>query len=257
MRFQVILFLIFSLLLPFFSVAEKVDSLEQIDFANGLLARGFYQMAKEEYQTFIDNYPDNQYLDEAHFGLAESFFQMSLYEKAILEYKKFIKKSSNKKEKNTAVLRIIEAYLNLGQPDKSLEMLSLLSDVKNQSVKQRALYYQGKIFQKKGDSSKGLSFFSKAAELPVEGRFKSLSFLEAGKIFSAQKKYKKAFSYYQKAFQSADSLQLKNLILFEKGETEFFNQLYQKAISTFKVILDKVEKDKLSQQSFLYLAMSF
>ena len=61
--FTVVLLLNFSC----FIYAGDVTSvdIEQLDFANGLFQRELYQMAINEYKSFITSFPENEYLYEA------------------------------------------------------------------------------------------------------------------------------------------------------------------------------------------------
>jgi len=260
MRSQNILFLLFILFACFSSsllFAEDSKQLEQIDFANGLLQRGFYDMAKEEYQSFIRSFPDSEYLEEACFGLAESFFYLRMYEKALSNYQNFIKNYLDSKEVSAAQLRIAQSYFKLDRLDETLVALDLISSVTNDNVRQGLLHYKGLVFKKQGKEQKALAVFVKAGEIKTAKKFKALSFLEAAKISSSGQMFSEAYAYYQKAYESADTENLKRLILFEKGQMEFFNKRNRQAIVVFREIINTPKKDEIYRYSLTYLVNAF
>jgi len=244
-------------LLPSLSFSENTKQLEQIDFANGLLQRGFYDMAREEYQSFISGFPGSKYLEEARFGLPESLFYLGMYKEAASGYSTFIKAYPQSKENAIAHLRIAQAYFKLDYLDKALKMLDSIDEVDSEDIRQGALYYRGMILQKKGKKQEALDLFIKATDLKMAEKFRALSFLEAAKIVSFNQSLQEAYPYYKKAYENAGTERLKRLILFEKGEMEFLNKNYKESINIFQEILSTPVKDDISHGSFVYLITAF
>lgn len=52
----------------------SVKESEQLDFAQGLLSRGMYDMAIMQYQKFISDYPHSLSLQDAYLSLGEVYF---------------------------------------------------------------------------------------------------------------------------------------------------------------------------------------
>ena len=77
-------------LLASVSLAVEGTPLEHIDFAAGLFSRGMYGMAKEEYAKFLKLFPENEFVKEAYFGLAESAYFLKEYDEAIDAYQSYI-----------------------------------------------------------------------------------------------------------------------------------------------------------------------
>src|SRR5437660_143824 len=84
--------LIFNILTPaFVPAADDVpqNETEQLDFAQGLLARGLYTMAVAEYQKFIAEYPQSTYLEEANLAIGESYFLAQDFPNAVTAFNHF------------------------------------------------------------------------------------------------------------------------------------------------------------------------
>jgi len=48
-------------------------------FAQGLYEEGKFELAAEQFQRFINNYPENENCDRAQYGIGMSFWQIGNY----------------------------------------------------------------------------------------------------------------------------------------------------------------------------------
>src|SRR5258708_5662483 len=71
------------------ALKEQQDASATIDFANGLYSRKMYAPAVNEYQKFIRLSPDSPDAASAYFRLADSYFFLKEYPKAIEAFETF------------------------------------------------------------------------------------------------------------------------------------------------------------------------
>ena len=88
---------------------------EQIDFAQGLLARGLYEMSVSEYQKFIAAYPQSFYLEEANLAIGECYFLAQNFPKGIEAFNHFKELYPNSERLPTALLRLGQMYIQQKQ----------------------------------------------------------------------------------------------------------------------------------------------
>src|ERR1700679_273398 len=62
---------------------------DQLDFAQGLLSRGMYDMAILQYQKFISSYPHSPSLQEAYLSLGEGYFLSQDFSRAMEIFNQF------------------------------------------------------------------------------------------------------------------------------------------------------------------------
>lgn len=91
--------------------------------------KGKYNRARVEFQKFLKQFPDTEYSDNAQFWIGECYFFEKEYEKAILEYEKVIKNYSRGNKVSYALLKQGLSFSKLG--DKSSAKLLLQQVIKD------------------------------------------------------------------------------------------------------------------------------
>jgi len=77
--------------------------------------RGNLEVAREEFQRIIKQYPKSRHVDNAQFWIGETYYREKWYEKAILEYQKVIEKYPKGNKVPASFLKQGLAFLNLGE----------------------------------------------------------------------------------------------------------------------------------------------
>jgi tol-pal system protein YbgF len=90
---------------------------------------GHYDKARKAFQSFLGNYPDSEYSDNAQFWIGECYFFEQKYEAAILEYEKVTKNYPNGNKVSYALLKQGLSFNKLG--DKTSAKLLLQQVIKN------------------------------------------------------------------------------------------------------------------------------
>ena len=90
---------------------------------------GKYNRARVEFQKFLKQFTDTEYSDNAQFWIGECYFFEKEYEKAILEYEKVIKNYSRGNKVSYALLKQGLSFSKLG--DKSSAKLLLQQVIKD------------------------------------------------------------------------------------------------------------------------------
>ncbi len=83
------------------TVAEQQD----YTFALGLYRDGQYQLALQQFKTFLKNYPNSQRVDEITFLSGECLLQERMYDSALGEYEKVMDGIACKRGRERDALR--------------------------------------------------------------------------------------------------------------------------------------------------------
>lgn len=108
---------------------KKLDKESMYSSAYQTFKDGHYDKARNEFQNFLNLYPDSEYSDNAQFWIGECFFFEKNYEKAILEYEKVTKNYPGGNKVPFALLKQGISFLHLN--DKTSARLLLQQVIKD------------------------------------------------------------------------------------------------------------------------------
>jgi len=106
---------------------------------------GKYEKARVDFQSFLKQYPDTEYSDNAQFWIGECYYFEKKYEKAILEYEKVAKNYPEGNKVPYARLKQGLSFLKLG--DKSGAKLILQQVIKDYPNTNQARIARSKLVE--------------------------------------------------------------------------------------------------------------
>jgi len=92
------------------------------------MTRGQYDLAIAGFTDYIDFCPNGDLLDNSQYWLAEAYYEMKQYERAIEEYKKLLSEYPDTEKKAAAYFKLGRSYEELGDKNKALEYYRILRD---------------------------------------------------------------------------------------------------------------------------------
>lgn len=232
---------------------------EQLDFAQGLLSRGLYDMAVGEYQKFISSYPQSVYLPEANLAIGECYFLAQDFPRALEAFVQFKERFPQSEKIPAAILRLGQIYIQQNQFDEALKELTAIdagAQLKG-SILQSFYFYIGKSYQGKNDATTALSYFQKASEVSDGGDLTAYSFQEIAQIHTQSARYSDALAAYTKAISLTTDEKFKGYLIFKTGETHFLSGNFPEAIAQFRVILDQYPSLEIVKDSFSNLLLAY
>lgn len=96
--------------------------------AFSLLKAGQYDDSITAFSSFLEQYPNSQYADNAQYWLGETFYVRREFEPAVEQYQKLIQSYPASKKRSHAMLKIGYSYHELGQIDQAR---AVLEDIRN------------------------------------------------------------------------------------------------------------------------------
>jgi len=111
------------------AIKGKTDKESVYAAAYETFKEGKYDKAQGEFQSFLNQFPNTEYSDNAQFWIGECYFLGKKYEKAILEYEKVVKNYPQGDKVSYALLKQGFSFLELG--DKSSAKIILQQVIKD------------------------------------------------------------------------------------------------------------------------------
>lgn len=144
--------------------AEDATPEEKLRFANGLLTRGFHDMAETEFRGFLRAFPDHQEAPTAMFGLIQCSRAQGNMDAAVKQIREFRKRWP--KHDLVPKLHLWEGETlirqeKLAQAEKTLKKLL---DEDDSVIREAALYFIGESTMRRGSEQKALAVYRKLAD---------------------------------------------------------------------------------------------
>lgn len=222
---------------------QSVKEADQLDFAQGLLARGMYDMAILQYQKFISDYPKSPSLQEAYFSLGEGYFLSQDLDKAFDAFNQFNKLFPNSDQLPASLLRLGQIDIQQRKYDEALKELTSIDIEKQlkapplQAMLQSFDFYTAEAYLGKADTASALAFFQKAVQVSGASGYTANAYEEIGKVQAKNAHYSEAMDAYSKSMKLVDDTALKAELTYRIAETQFLSGQYTDSIKGFQQVI--------------------
>jgi len=253
--------LVLLLLLPSLGYAEdSVKESDQLDFAQGLLSRGMYDMAVAQFQKFIADYPQSPSLAQAYLSLGESYFLSQDFDHATLTYNQFQKLYPHADQFSVSVVRLGQIDIRQKKYDEAIKELSSIDAASQKPEIQQSLdYYIAQAYDGQSDAAHALDFYQKASLVQGASSYTAYAFEQIGNILTKSAKYPDALDAYTKAQQSTQDKALKDELTYKTAQTQFLSGQYNEAIKDFQLLVGQSSpfaQDALANMLLAYFNLS-
>lgn len=205
---------------------------EQLDFAQGLLTRGMYDMAILQCQKFIADYPNSPSLPKAYLSLGEGYFLSQDFDKAVGVFNQFKKLYPASEKLPVSLLRLAQIDIQQKKYDEALKELTSIDAAKQLKgpLLQSFDFYMAQAYKAKADTADALAYFQKASQVEGASTYTAYAFKETGRINAQNGHYSEAMDAYTKSMQAAVDDSLKGELTYRIAEVEFLSGKYADAI---------------------------
>lgn len=224
---------------------------ERFDFADGLYARGMYDMAAAEYEKLRQEFPSHSRSGEALFRMAESLFFLKEDAKARPLYEQFSREYPDKAQAETANLRIAEILELSDSQDEALNHLAVLLQSPSPLIRNSALYLKGKILFEQKKSAEAKAAFETLVQAPAgsDNPFTAISAYYLGEIALKDADYSKALLQFEEARKS-EKKDLQQLALLGQGQAAALSGDLEKARGLFLEAYESKAETGATEEAF-------
>ncbi|HUI31661.1 MAG TPA: tetratricopeptide repeat protein [Candidatus Acidoferrales bacterium] len=226
------------LLFALYSVASSqvtsVTEQQDYSFAVGLYRDAQYDLALQQFKSFLKNYPTTRHAEEITFLSGECLFQKRMYDSALSEYQKILDDYPNSTYYVRSQLRVGEVWLQLGKFDRAEKILKeILSRENGQDLNGEAAYKLGQLFAGKEDYNNAVKYFELSYEGYKESGIADYAMYGSAWSFGKLGEFEKSKSRFAEMLSAYPNTKLKADAGEKMGECDFFLTDYKSAISEF------------------------
>ena len=137
---------------------EPTGAGEQLDFAQGLISRGMYDMAILQCQKFIADYPHSPSLQQAYLSLGETYFLSQDFKKAVDTFNQFKQLYPHSEQLPVSLLRLGQIDIQQKKYDEALKELTSINAQKQLKgpMLQSFDFYTAQAYMGKADTAAAL-----------------------------------------------------------------------------------------------------
>ncbi|MDE1920866.1 MAG: tetratricopeptide repeat protein [Candidatus Omnitrophica bacterium] len=237
---------------------DSVQEAEELDFAQGLLARGMYGMAITQYRKFIAENPHSPSLQDAYLSLGEGYFLSREFNKAVDAFRQFNQLYPHSGKLPVSILRLGQIDIEQKQYDEALKELESVDrkQLKGQ-ILQSFDFYTARAYLDKGDRSSALTFFQKASAVQGASGYTADAFREIGKIEVQGGHDQEALDAYSKSLALAENDSLKGQLHYRIAAVLFLSGQYDGAIKEFNRVIKGYPALGLNEDALANLLLAY
>lgn len=191
---------ILLLIMSSVAIAQQPQSPEIQSFrtAKGIYEDGLYKLAADQFASFIADYPKSDLVPEAQFYLAESYFQLKKYDRAIFYYEKLLQTDAAVRFHSLIQLRYGESYFHQGNFRKAKGVLSqFISQFPEGEQLEDGYYWLAESEYRLSQFNDALRHYNELLNLFPTGKYADFAQYSIAYIQEGKKQYKNAVASYR------------------------------------------------------------
>lgn len=183
--------------------AREVDNeVEEFDFANGLFARGMYDLAIDGYADFLEKYPNSRYSELAVHRIGEAYFLAGKYDEALDRFSLFLNDYPTSDLRGKVSLRLGQISFLRGDLTQAEKTFSGLVSAPDPDISLAAKYYLAAVYFKLKDLDRAKGFLEEILKTETANEYTSFAHMNLGDIYAEKGDQKGAAGSYAMAVES-------------------------------------------------------
>lgn len=159
--------------------ANAVTADDQAQFADGLFARGMYDLALREYMTVLKDHPDHPRMDQVLYRIGECYREQGNPSAAALFYRRVAAEYADRPSRYRAEFRQAELLASAEKWAEALAAFQALAAAKPpDDIRAAAGYHTGHCLQQMGRAADAEAAFRAVINLPIPSDYVPLAALE-------------------------------------------------------------------------------
>jgi TolA-binding protein len=245
-----------GLLLAVAAQAAAGEPPERLRFADGLYARGMYEMAAGEYRAFLDTNPRGDGVDAAWYRMGESLLNTGRKREAEAALKKVVFDYPASPFLYKAGFRVAELAAEAGRPDQAANQWeAIIAGTPPPDMAAAALYRLGNIRAREGNTEAAIRAFTRIkADFSASPFYAHALLALAGLTASSQSEKDNAAAMLRAATTNTASPRLAAEATFQLGELEFRRGAWDASLAAYQQLAARHPGDDRAREAAVQIA---
>ena len=231
------------------SIVEEQD----FAFAFGLYSDSLFQLAGQQFETFVQKYPKSIKRQDAEFFGAECLFQTAQYQNAATKYNEFVQNNPSSKYVPEAYLKLGQSFINLKKNGEAISAFKKVLDNYGESESAgEAAYWIGEASLRNDDTQNALKYYTLAYENFPRNRLRDYALYSVAWTLQKRAEYAKAAEQYGKLIAEFPQSSLTPGARVRIGECFYYAKDYQRAIDALTKSRTEIrDEEELANADYL------
>jgi len=231
------------------TVAEEQD----YAFAYGLYRDSLFQLAGQQFQTFVTKYPNSLKRQDAVFLGAECLFQSSQFQNAVTKYNEFIQQYPTSRLVPEAYLKLGQSHIRLKKTSEAITAFKMVLENYSESEKAgEAAYWIGEASLRNDDTQNALKYYTLAYENFPKNILRDYAIYSIAWTYQKRTEYARAADWYGRLISEFPQSTLTPGAYVHIGECFYYAKEYRRAIDVLtKSRLDIHDEEELGNADYL------
>lgn len=231
---------------------------ERIQFANGLYARGMYELAITEYKSFLREFPASKQADTARFRLGESYRRTGNSAAAQSELRHVVDKFPKSEFRFKAGFRLADLLFSDGKHKEAAEVYGkVIAGGPPDDILAASRYMRGIALVKIDKLDEGVRSLEEVRKHHADSEFFSYALLELGRVYGRktekvdEKRLDEALAIYAAVAEKATEARIAAEALFQMGDLHFRRRTFDRSFAAYRKLFEKYPDDRRSFEARL------
>jgi TolA-binding protein len=217
----------------------------QLDFANGLFKRQFYDMALVEYIRFKDKYPNHPLSDEAYYRMGECQRELKFNDQARESFRAVTRLWPGSEYSGRAHFRLGELAYQSKQYAVAIPMFIAAShQTTDDGVRTAATFYLAKAQLETGQQEAAMDNLRRVLKSKTSGEFKTFAESALAGLYLKAGKSKEALAHYEGLLKLQIAPDVREEALYQIGALRYAQKQYPEAIMAFQDFIKEFPRSR-------------
>ena len=220
---------------PQANVAQPDPAPAQLDFANGLFKRQFFDMALVEYTRFKDTYPKHPLLDEAYYRMGECQREMKFLDQARDTFRTITRQWPGSEYSGRAHFRLGEMAYQAKQFNQAVPMfLAAAHQSSDEAVRTAATFYLAKAQLEVGQTDAAMNNLRRVLKSKTGAEFRPFAESALAGMYLKGGDHAKALTHYETLLELQTAPDVREEALYQVGALQFEQKGFPSAAKAFR-----------------------